>query len=134
MGKSINRLAVARFSVNVTVYITVYITVSVAAPQHAACQRQPIYELLSPVAYPPPLHYAMLYSARPPKRGTVTCNHCLPLLRPLSHIEKQRGVILYGQLLSLKTAATYSPTNAVPSARSGLTSLFGMGRGGTPTL
>ena len=34
----------------------------------------------------------------------------------------------------LKTAATYSPTNAVPSARSGLTSLFGMGRGGTPTL
>ena len=48
MGKSINRLAVARFSVNVTVYITV----NVAAPQHAACQRQPIYELLSPVAYP----------------------------------------------------------------------------------
>ena len=33
-----------------------------------------------------------------------------------------------------KTAATYSPTLAVPSARSGLTSLFGMGRGGTPTL
>ena len=48
--------------------------------------------------------------------------------------QKQRGVILIGQLLSLKTAATYSPTNAVPSARSGLTSLFGMGRGGTPTL
>ena len=60
MGKSINGLAVARFSVNVTVYITIYITVNVtvnitvnvAAPQHAACQRQPIYELLSPVAYP----------------------------------------------------------------------------------
>ena len=34
----------------------------------------------------------------------------------------------------IKTAATYSPTLAVPSARSGLTSLFGMGRGGTPTL
>ena len=32
--------------------ITVYITVNVAAPQHAACQRQPVYELLSPVAYP----------------------------------------------------------------------------------
>ena len=46
MEKSINRLAVARFSVNVN------ITVNVAAPQHAACQRQPIYELLSPVAYP----------------------------------------------------------------------------------
>ncbi len=29
----------------------------------------------------------------------------------------------------LKKAATYSPTNAVPSALLGLTSLFGMGRG-----
>ena len=33
-----------------------------------------------------------------------------------------------------KTAATYSPADAVPSARAGLTSLFGMGRGGTPPL
>ena len=33
-----------------------------------------------------------------------------------------------------KMAATYSPTFAVPSAQLGLTSLFGMGRGGTPTL
>ena len=33
---------------------------------------------------------------------------------------------------SLKGAATYSPAlRAVPSARAGLTSLFGMGRGGT---
>ena len=48
-------------------------------------------------------------------------------------IQNERGVILIGHLLSTKTAATYSPTNAVPSARSGLTSLFGMGRGGTPT-
>ena len=35
---------------------------------------------------------------------------------------------------SRKTAATYSPTCAVPSAWRGLTSLFGMGRGGTPAL
>ena len=35
---------------------------------------------------------------------------------------------------SFKTAATYSPTCAVPSAWTGLTSLFGMGRGGTPLL
>ena len=34
----------------------------------------------------------------------------------------------------LKSATTYSPTNAVPSALAGLTSLFGMGRGGTPSL
>ena len=35
-----------------------------------------------------------------------------------------------------KTAATYSPTfsSAVPSALRGLTSLFGMGRGGSPVL
>ena len=31
-----------------------------------------------------------------------------------------------------KLAASYSPTFAVPSAQTGLTSLFGMGRGGTP--
>ena len=31
-------------------------------------------------------------------------------------------------------AVTYSPAFAVPSARRGLTSLFGMGRGGTPVL
>jgi hypothetical protein len=38
--------------------------------------------------------------------------------------------------LSVKSAATYSPTfcSAVPSAQEGLTSLFGMGRGGTPPL
>ena len=35
---------------------------------------------------------------------------------------------------NLKSATTYSPTIAVPLALSGLTSLFGMGRGGTPTL
>jgi len=29
-----------------------------------------------------------------------------------------------------KLATTYSPTIAVPSAQTGLTSLFGMGRGG----
>ena len=34
--------------------------------------------------------------------------------------------------LLTKMADTYSPTFAVPSARTGLTSLFGMGRGGTP--
>ena len=31
-------------------------------------------------------------------------------------------------------AATYSPACAVPLARPGLTSLFGMGRGGSPAL
>ena len=36
--------------------------------------------------------------------------------------------------LNLKSATTYSPTFAVPSALAGLTSLFGMGRGGTLPL
>gem|GEM_PF-3920825 len=31
-------------------------------------------------------------------------------------------------------ATTYSPAFAVPSARAGLTALFGMGRGGAPPL
>ena len=35
---------------------------------------------------------------------------------------------------SQKTAATYSPTCAVPSALLSLTTLFGMGRGGTSAL
>jgi hypothetical protein len=38
------------------------------------------------------------------------------------------------RLLFKKSATTYSPTIAVPSALTGLTSLFGMGRGGTPPL
>ncbi len=37
-------------------------------------------------------------------------------------------------LLSRKGAATCSPGFPVPSARRGLTALFGMGRGGTPAL
>ena len=35
---------------------------------------------------------------------------------------------------SPKVAVTYSPASAVPSARQGLTSLFGMGRGGALAL
>ena len=43
--------------------------------------------------------------------------------------KKLRSVMLRSRS---KMADTYSPANAVPSARAGLTSLFGMGRGGTP--
>ena len=42
---------------------------------------------------------------------------------------------VWNQGSDLRLAATYSPTLiAVPSALTGLTSLFGMGRGGTPSL
>ncbi len=54
-------------------------------------------------------------------------------LSPIRQKKKER-VFLFQKLSPLKMAATYSPTNAVPSAQSGLTSLCGMGRGGTPTL
>ena len=48
-----------------------------------------------------------------------------------AYMEKEKPPELY-QLRGLpKVAATYSPASAVPSARRGLTSLFGMGRGGT---
>jgi hypothetical protein len=46
---------------------------------------------------------------------------------------KKGHQIISGGLLK-KSATTYSPANAVPSALMGLTSLFGMVRGGTPLL
>ena len=50
--------------------------------------------------------------------------------------DKKRTASVKNRRLSWKkTAATYSPTlRAVPLAWPGLTSLFGMGRGGTPAL
>ena len=97
----------------------------------------PLLTTASPPSQATPLlclpHCSVHYTDGPPY--TLWPSYA-PLGFPIitSAHKKQRGVILFGQLLSLKTAATYSPTNAVPSARSGLTSLFGMGRGGTPTL
>ena len=43
----------------------------------AACSMPTPTRLWTSVtcSIPPPLHYAMLHSARPPKRGTVTLNH-----------------------------------------------------------
>ena len=58
---------------------------------------------------------------------------------PVSHVARScRGTgkkkRLQGMLAASKGAVTYSPTFAVPSAWRGLTSLFGMGRGGAPAL
>ena len=66
-----------------------------------------------------------------------------PLQQPASH--RAEGMAaqswhtgkkkrLQGMLAASKGAVTYSPTFAVPSAWRGLTSLFGMGRGGAPAL
>ena len=57
----------------------------------------------------------------------------IPLLRE-SNDSRQIKRALRRILELSKMAATYSPTNAVPSAMLSLTTLFGMGRGGTSTL
>ena len=50
-------------------------------------------------------------------------------------VNKKKSLTISCKGLFGKTAAIYSPTiNAVPSTWLGLTSLFGMGRGGTPML
>ena len=69
----------------------------------------------------------------PEGRGGSKSRH-----KPLYEVLEGRGGtkkapdIIQG--FNLKSATTYSPTIAVPSALAGLTSLFGMGRGGTPPL
>lgn len=45
--------------------------------------------------------------------------------------QRRRGVCSFRRL---RGAATYSSTCVVPSAWTGLTALFGMGRGGAPSL
>ena len=47
---------------------------------------------------------------------------------------KEKGLDFVGPSLLSEGAVTYSPAFAVPSARQGLTSLFGMGRGGALAL
>ncbi len=56
--------------------------------------------------------------------------------RNVTEEHKERGETGHECLISplKKTAATYSPCVQVPSALLGLTSLFGMVRGGSPTL
>ena len=58
----------------------------------------------------------------------------IPLLQAFEMPLNGESPVTFATRLPLKKAATYSPTFAVPSALRGLTSLFGMGRGGTPSL
>ena len=85
-----------------------------------------ILQILSTQWLPPPL---CLYSILAPEdvKGEPRNGHKKnPFPRPAWAV---RGGTEW------KKAATYSPAlRAVPSARAGLTSLFGMGRGGTPPL
>ena len=57
-------------------------------------------------------------------------------VRPIIHIKNKEsfGIFSKGLLFQKNGGYLLSHGFAVPSARTGLTSLFGMGRGGTPTL
>ena len=66
-----------------------------------------------------------------PTKFPLTPNN-LSMTRPA--VNKKKSPEDNSSGLLTKMADTYSPTFAVPSARTGLTSLFGMGRGGTPSL
>ena len=56
------------------------------------------------------------------------------LPRDTGNTDKKKAPLGLLQGALRKGAATYSPGLPVPSAWRGLTSLFGMGRGGTPAL
>ena len=60
----------------------------------------------------------------------------LPAFALPPSVQQQEGAILYGLLPLRSKNGGYllSHFDAVPSAWLGLTSLFGMGRGGSPTL
>ena len=65
---------------------------------------------------------------------------CSSLVLRISSVQVLQ-IILYKKapqlpegLFYIRLATSYSPTFAVPSALTGLTSLFGMGRGGSPSL
>ena len=72
-----------------------------------------------------PVHYPLLLQLPHPESG-VNRKEGSPR-EARAAVDSCPGSFLYG-------AVTYSPTFAVPSARRGLTSLFGMGRGGSHAL
>ena len=75
------------------------------------------------------------WAARPSLLGELALGHWQAGAEFGAGHKKRAGVIASAITPAHpKMAATYSPTFAVPSAQLGLTSLFGMGRGGTPTL
>ena len=60
----------------------------------------------------------------------MSCFHKFNRVVTISYYQAQKNPLQFcNGFLYKRKAATYSPTFAVPSARIGLTSLFGMGRG-----
>ena len=86
----------------------------------------PIHERAVPNKKAPQLH-APEQTKKAPQRDAAE-----PVQDGGYLLSRECSTIGAGGLNFSKMADTYSPANAVPSARAGLTSLFGMGRGGTP--
>ena len=79
---------------------------------------------------------ANLLTAHHPVLSTpLSCRGAGGRVCPIIHKNKESpGIFSKGLLFSKNGGYLLSHGCAVPSARTGLTSLFGMGRGGTPTL
>ena len=72
--------------------------------------------------------HAAIHGRHPPRRQPAVREQKYKKSAAVSTLVTDNGGLYQ------KRAATYSPACAVPSARTGLTALFGMGRGGTPAL
>ena len=83
--------------------------------------------------FPPLPACCPLFQLFPPLSACLPiCPRFLLLPSCLAAIQKKPSGIALGGLLTKNGGYLLSPGCAVPSARAGLTSLFGMGRGGTP--
>ena len=77
------------------------------------------------------------YCHRPPVTGSTATNKChriLPQLNIKWHINKDTPDDFSSGVSEERQLPTLPPGLAVPSAMTGLASLFGMGRGGSPSL
>ena len=84
--------------------------------------------------FPPVARSSSSSRLRPPaSRSALSSSSSCPL-PGLEVIQKKPSGIALGGLLTKNGGYLLSHGCAVPSARAGLTSLFGMGRGGTPPL
>ncbi len=83
------------------------------------------------VHFPPVARSSSSSRLRPPASQSALSSSFCPL-SGLEGIQKKPSGIALGGLLTKNGGYLLSHGCAVPSARAGLTSLFGMGRGGTP--
>ena len=117
-------------------------SVSRLASRLASCLSPSVPPLSRPVCcdsiatcprFPPLPACCPLFQLFPPLSACLPiCPRFLLLPSCLAAIQKKPSGIALGGLLTKNGGYLLSHGCAVPSARAGLTSLFGMGRGGTP--